>query len=88
VTKPFTGPYFYEEMQGIADGSFPVPFFNISGAKLNAQQAQELVWIHMFPGLTQGHCSMVGAWGQALDPSSSVKLLQLRALGVQYHLHG
>jgi len=34
----------------------------------------------MIAGLTQGDCSMFGAWGQALDPTSKTKTLQLRAL--------
>jgi len=39
---------------------------------------QTLVRVHMIAGLTQGACSMFGAWGSALkDPNS---LLQLRAL--------
>jgi len=39
-----------------------------------------VIYVHMIAGLTQGHCSMIGAWGDALDPKSPTKLLQLRAL--------
>jgi isopenicillin-N N-acyltransferase-like protein len=39
-----------------------------------------LLRIHMLAGLTQGKCSMLGAWGIALDPNSGTNLLQLRAL--------
>eukprot|EP01091_Cochliopodium_minus_P017099 TRINITY_DN6604_c0_g1_i1.p1 TRINITY_DN6604_c0_g1~~TRINITY_DN6604_c0_g1_i1.p1 ORF type:complete len:278 (+),score=55.58 TRINITY_DN6604_c0_g1_i1:45-878(+) len=39
-----------------------------------------LIRIHMIAGLTQGKCSMLGAWGNSLDPKWSGKLLQLRAL--------
>jgi len=34
----------------------------------------------MIASLTQGKCSMFGSWGDALDPKSPAKLLQLRAL--------
>jgi len=62
----FTPPYFYEELQGISDGS-----------GLNYLTLRRL---HMLAGLTQGKCSMAGLWGAALSPSSSTKLMQLRAL--------
>jgi len=52
------------EIRGICDAS---------GADYNT-----MVRVHMIAGLTQGACSMFGAWGDALDPS--LKLLQLRAL--------
>jgi hypothetical protein len=39
-----------------------------------------IVYVHMIAGLTQGHCSMLGSWGSALDPTSPTKLMQLRAL--------
>eukprot|EP01100_Stratorugosa_tubuloviscum_P007887 TRINITY_DN3252_c0_g1_i1.p1 TRINITY_DN3252_c0_g1~~TRINITY_DN3252_c0_g1_i1.p1 ORF type:complete len:453 (+),score=217.01 TRINITY_DN3252_c0_g1_i1:97-1455(+) len=66
ISKPFTGPYFYEELQGLADGS--------------GVDYQTLVRIHMLAGLTEGKCSMIGAWGAALDPSNNNTLLQLRSL--------
>lgn len=51
------------------------------GAGMSYVWYRKLVWVHMLPGLTQGKCSMVGAWGPALDPTSPTQLLQLRALG-------
>jgi len=39
-----------------------------------------LLRVHMIAGLTEGKCSMFGAWGLALDPLSKTKILQLRAL--------
>jgi len=69
ITMEWTGSYFYQELQGIADGS-----------GMTSYQLRQLTWVHMLPGLTEGKCSMIGAWGDALDPTSSCKLLQLRAL--------
>jgi len=66
LTKDYTGPYFFEELQGIA---------NASGLSY-----QLLVRVHMIAGLTQGKCSMYGAWQSALDPNYPTALLQLRAL--------
>jgi isopenicillin-N N-acyltransferase like protein len=66
ATKEYTGAYFYEELRGIADGG------NID--------YKTLVRVHMIAGLTQGKCSMVGAWGAALAKNSATSLLQLRAL--------
>jgi hypothetical protein len=65
----WTGSYFFEELQGLADG-----------AGMNSEEYRRLVWIHMLPGLTEGKCSLIGAWGDALDPTTTTKLLQLRAL--------
>jgi hypothetical protein len=40
-----------------------------------------IVRVHMIAGLTQGACSMFGAWGSALaQQQGSPSLLQLRAL--------
>lgn len=66
ATKEYTNPTFYDEMRGIADAS--------------GVDYQTLVRVHMIAGLTQGKCSMVGAWGGALDPSGNASLIQLRAL--------
>jgi isopenicillin-N N-acyltransferase-like protein len=66
ATKSFTDPRIYEEMRGISDAS--------------GVDYSMLMRVHMIAGLTQGKCSMFGAWGQALDPSLSGHLLQLRAL--------
>jgi len=64
MTKFLTPEHFYDELQGITDAS---------GADY-----QTLVRIHMVAGLTQGACSMFGAWGDALANHSA--LLQMRAL--------
>jgi len=66
MSEPFTPPYFYEEMHGLADST---------GVDYNT-----IVRVHMIAGLTEGACSMLGAWGKALDPSFTGKVLQLRAL--------
>eukprot|EP01130_Rhizamoeba_saxonica_P006964 TRINITY_DN2789_c0_g1_i1.p1 TRINITY_DN2789_c0_g1~~TRINITY_DN2789_c0_g1_i1.p1 ORF type:complete len:362 (-),score=95.95 TRINITY_DN2789_c0_g1_i1:42-1127(-) len=66
MTKYYTSPDVYEEIKGMSDAS---------GVDYNTA-----VRVHMIAGLTQGKCSMFGAWGPALDPSSSTELLQLRAL--------
>lgn len=63
-TKNFTGDYFFEELQGLADGA-GVDF-------------QTILRIHMIGELTQGDCSMYGAWGKAT--ASTGKTFQLRAL--------
>jgi len=66
VTAAYTPSYFYDEMRGLADAT--------------GMDYTTLVYLHMVAGLTQGKCSMLGSWGDALDPSSNTKLLQLRAL--------
>jgi len=47
---------------------------------MTSYEARQLKWVHMLPGLTEGKCSMIGAWGKALDPTQPTRLLQLRAL--------
>jgi len=64
ASRDYTPSYFYEEMKGLCDAS---------GGDYNT-----MVRVHMIAGLTQGACSMMGAWGNALANSS--KVLQLRAL--------
>lgn len=64
VTYLYTNPNIYTMMAALADGS--------------GDDYSTIVKVHMLAGLTQGHCSMLGAWGSALaDPTG---LLQLRAL--------
>ena len=63
LTRPSTGAYFFEELQGIADGAH-VDFKTLSR-------------VHLIGELTQGDCSMIGAWG---DSTLDGKTLQLRAL--------
>eukprot|EP01091_Cochliopodium_minus_P006819 TRINITY_DN16797_c0_g1_i1.p1 TRINITY_DN16797_c0_g1~~TRINITY_DN16797_c0_g1_i1.p1 ORF type:complete len:455 (-),score=96.14 TRINITY_DN16797_c0_g1_i1:41-1366(-) len=66
LTKGYTNPIFYQEIQGLSDAT--------------GVDYKLIVRVHMIAGLTQGKCSMMGAWGPALDPSWSGKLLQFRAL--------
>jgi isopenicillin-N N-acyltransferase-like protein len=63
LTKPFTGPYIYQELQGLADG-----------AQIDYKT---LCRIHLIGELTQGDCSMMGAFGAA---TASGKTISLRAL--------
>jgi len=64
ATYEYTNPSIYYAMQGLADGS--------------GMDYGKIVKVHMLAGLTQGHCSLLGAWAGALaDPTG---LLQLRAL--------
>jgi len=66
ATREYTPQYFYDEMRGLSDAT--------------GFSYQSIVNLHMIAGLTQGHCSMFGMWGDILDPKSPTKLLQLRAL--------
>jgi len=60
----YTPEHFLDELHGLCDGS---------GADFST-----VYKIHMIAGLTQGDCSMFGAWGSAVPVGGS--LLQLRAL--------
>jgi len=64
ATRPYTGPYFEEEIRGLAHAT------GVSEAKIRR--------IHMIGELTKGSCSMYGAWGNATASTGS--LMQLRAL--------
>jgi len=64
VTAPFTGDYFFEEMHGLADGA--------------GIDYQDILRVHMIGELTQGDCSMYGAWGSATAATGHT--MQLRAL--------
>lgn len=64
LTKNYTGAYFFEELHGIADGA--------------GVSYDDLRRIHLIGELTQGDCSMFGAWGSAT--ASTGHTLQLRAL--------
>jgi len=66
LTSAYTPAYFYDEFRGLADAT--------------GVAYQRIINVHMIASLTQGDCSMLGAWGAALDPTSPTKLLQLRAL--------
>jgi len=63
LTKHSTGTYFYEEMQGLADGS--------------EHDYKMIRRIHMIGELTKGACSMFGVWGESIPKDGSI--LQLRA---------
>jgi isopenicillin-N N-acyltransferase-like protein len=63
LTTPSTGAYIYEELRGLADG-----------AQLDYKR---LARVHLIGELTQGDCSLIGAWGRA---TAGGKTLQLRAL--------
>lgn len=65
ATKEYTPPYFYDELQGLADGS--------------GLEYMQLVRIHMFPELIKASCSMFGAWGAAVANTTG-NFYQLRAL--------
>jgi hypothetical protein len=64
ITKDYTTPDYYEELEAIAEGG------DIDIVKIRGMQ--------QIAGLTQGKCSMLGAWGDALADKDST--LQLRAL--------
>lgn len=63
LVRPFTSGSTVEELQGLAAGS-----------GVNFTLA---LYVHLLPSLTQGDCSMVGAWGSA---TASGGVVQLRAL--------
>lgn len=66
ITRGYTDPKVYDELKGLAHAG--------------GIDYHKLVRVHMIAGLTQGACSMVGLWGDALAPGSTTKSLQLRAL--------
>jgi len=66
LTREYTSQDYYDEISGLADAT--------------GYEYQTIVNVHMVAGLTQGHCSMFGLWGQSLNPNSPAKLLQMRAL--------
>jgi hypothetical protein len=63
LTKPHTGAYFYEELQGLA-----------AGAKV---EYMKLARVHLIGELTRGHCSMIGAWGRATAGGKTLQLRAL-----------
>jgi len=69
ATEPFTPPYWYEELHGLADG------INSSDVTF-----EDLLYVTLFGELTKGTCSMFGAWGKAIEQVPGLELLQLRAL--------
>jgi hypothetical protein len=63
ITTPSTGAYIYEELHGLAAGA--------------GLEYKKLARTHLIGELTQGDCSLIGAWGGA---TAGGKTLQLRAL--------
>eukprot|EP00056_Hartaetosiga_gracilis_P018864 m.12224 g.12224 ORF g.12224 m.12224 type:complete len:441 (-) comp7141_c0_seq1:1530-2852(-) len=63
ATRPFTGDYFYQEMQGMADAT--------------GLDVKLIERIHMIGELTKGSCSMYGAWGNATVGSKILQLRAL-----------
>ena len=63
LTTPSTGAHIYEELHGLADGG--------------GLEYKKLARVHLIGELTQGDCSLIGAWGSATKDG---KTLQLRAL--------
>jgi len=61
----YTPSYFWEEIQGISDGS-GVDYMTV-------------IRLHMIPEAVQAACTMVGAWGQSIANTTGT-LYQLRAL--------
>ena len=64
VTAPFTPQAYFDELQGLADGS--------------GVDYDMLLRINMFPELTKASCSFLGAWGSAVATKDHT--YQLRAL--------
>lgn len=63
ITKTYTGKYFYEELNGLADAS---------GVDIKIIER-----IHMIGELTKGQCSMFGANGSAVDGGGLLQLRAL-----------
>lgn len=63
IEKPSTPTHFFDELRGIADAS--------------GVDYQRLLRIHLIGELTQGDCSMYGAWG---DATADGKTMAFRAL--------
>jgi hypothetical protein len=64
MTRPYTGNHIYEELKGLSEGG------NVD--------YKTLVRVHMIASVTQGKCSMIGAWGKAV--ATAGKLIQSRTL--------
>lgn len=63
ITKKYTGEYFFQEMQGIADAS---------GAHYETIRR-----VHMIGELTKGSCSMYGAWDSATAGGKTLQMRAL-----------
>ena len=73
-SAPFVPPAFTQEIRGLSDAT--------------GWNATRLLWLHLFPETSGGHCSMYGAWGSATrhSPGLGGELLQMRAL--DYNVEG
>ena len=65
-SAPFISHDTMQELQGLADATQ----FNYT----------RILWMHLYPETSGGHCSMFGAWGSATQKSYNGNLLQMRAL--------
>mmetsp|Transcript_13527 Transcript_13527/g.31136 ORF Transcript_13527/g.31136 Transcript_13527/m.31136 type:complete len:438 (+) Transcript_13527:18-1331(+) len=63
ATKKYSGEYFFQEMQGLADAA--------------GVEYKKIRRIHMIGELTKGSCSMYGAWGAATAGGSTLQLRAL-----------
>eukprot|EP01100_Stratorugosa_tubuloviscum_P011155 TRINITY_DN492_c1_g1_i3.p1 TRINITY_DN492_c1_g1~~TRINITY_DN492_c1_g1_i3.p1 ORF type:complete len:429 (-),score=178.08 TRINITY_DN492_c1_g1_i3:40-1326(-) len=67
LAMPYIPQYYFDEIQGLSDAS--------------GQSYDDLMRVHMFPELIKAGCSMIGAWGPAIEfTSEGSTLYQLRAL--------
>jgi hypothetical protein len=69
LTHQWIGDYFVQELHGLSD-SAGIPYLTLRN-------------IHLLGSLTQGDCSMYGAWGDAIaemTKATGSQLMQLRAL--------
>jgi hypothetical protein len=62
LTKKYTAKYFYDEIKGMSDGA---------GIEYSLA-----VRVHMLPELVKAGCSMLGAWGDAVN-SGFVQVLRI-----------
>ena len=65
-SAPFVSKRTTEEIRGLQDAT--------------GYNATRLLWLHLFPESSGGHCSMFGAWGSATRDSYNGETLQMRAL--------
>ena len=63
ITKSFTGDYFFQELQGLADGA-GIDYIMVRR-------------VHMIGELTKGSCSMYGAWNTATEKGKTLQLRAL-----------
>ena len=66
ASAPYVSTRTTDELRGLADAT--------------GYNHTRLLWMHLFPETSGGHCSMFGAWGEATQDSYDGKTLQMRAL--------